>query len=514
MTDWLTQETWLAWGVGLLIGFPLLMILFGEMLYRAGDSKRSARSLLKNVQYLVLPSLVIYLLLTKVLEQGADTLGVRIAATVFWIGIIYLLVSAFNLFWLETSDEDSWQSRIPSLVLKIARLFFILFGVAFVMALIWGIDLGQMLAALGVGSIVLGLALQDTLGGLFAGITLISARQFKIGDWIKTGDVVGKVITVNWYSVTLKTFEEDLLVIPNSVLASGTFRNYSRPSRVHMERVIIQFWEEHPPNKVREALLEAARATPGVLNDPPPQVILREIADDAGAYEAMIYFSNYADIDKVRDAYLTHAWYAAKRHGIMFPYEDYQLYHFAGSELDVGSNDKIEIEHLAEKLLELEVLDLAEADLEKLSKQAKIFRYGSGENIIRAGESSESLFIVLTGMAQRFISDHQGQERNLGIAGPGQVFGLIPAIHHRPGMVSTYAKTDLQIARIPFDALEKLLQSDPRLAQKLEQDIETRLENIESLRQRGNLRKGRRTELHPGQDANRVVNLRELLKKK
>ena len=131
-----------------------------------------------------------------------------------------------------------------------------------------------MLAALGVGSIVLGLALQDTLGGLFAGITLISARQFQIGDWIKAGDVVGQVISINWHSVTLKSFEEDLLVIPNSVLASNIFYNFSRPDKIHMERVTIVFSDDHPPNMVRTALLEAALSTPGVLHNPPPQIHL------------------------------------------------------------------------------------------------------------------------------------------------------------------------------------------------------------------------------------------------
>ena len=189
-------------------------------------------------------------------------------------------------------DDDAWQSRVPNLILNIARLFFILLGIAFIISAIWNIDLGQMLAALGVGSIVLGLALQDTLGGLFAGITLISARQFQIGDWLKTNDVIGQVISINWHSVTLKTFEEDLLVIPNSVLASNTFYNYSRPDKIHMERVTTIFSDDHPPNMVREALMEAALSTPGVLHDPRPMIHLRDLKED-GAYEAMLYYDDY-----------------------------------------------------------------------------------------------------------------------------------------------------------------------------------------------------------------------------
>ena len=508
MFDWLTDEVWLAWGVGLLIGFPLLTILFGEMLHRieASRSEKESRSSLGSTLYIVLPSLVIYLLLIKVLELDHASIWVRIAATVFWISILYLCLAAFNYFWLDKSvDDSSWQSRIPSLVLNIARLFFVLFGVAFVMSIVWGIDLGKMLAALGVGSIVLGLALQDTLGGLFAGITLISARQFKIGDWIQTGDVTGKVITVNWYSTSLETFEKDLLVIPNSVLASDTFNNFSQPTPIHMERIVIQFWEEQPPNKVREALLEAAHNAPGVLDDPAPEVLLIEYGDDAGSYEAHIYFENYADIDQIRDAYLTHAWYAAKRHNIVFPYEDLQLYHFQGDELDMGSSGAIETDQLVDKLEELKVFNLSREELEVLSTGAILYRFGSREIILKAGQESDGLFVVLSGSTRKVVPGDNGIKYNAGIARVGETFGVISAIRDSDSLITVYAESDTEIAKISIEKLRAVLKSNPAFALELEKDIETRLENINAIRHKGEggIKKAE----------SKVVTLRGLLKK-
>ena len=488
MLDWLTDEVWLAWGVGLLIGFPLLTILFGEMLHRieSSDSDRESRSSLGSTLYFVLPSLVIYLLLIKVLELDHSSSWVRITATIFWISIIYLCLSAFNFFWLSKSvDDTSWQSRIPSLVLNIARLFFVLFGVAFVMSIVWGIDLGKMLAALGVGSIVLGLALQDTLGGLFAGITLISARQFKIGDWIKTGDVTGKVITVNWYSTSLQTFEMDLLVIPNSVLASDTFNNFSQPTPIHMERIVIQFWEEQPPNKVREALLEAAYAAPGILDDPAPEVLLIEYGDDAGSYEAHIYFEDYADIDQIRDAYLTHAWYAAKRHNIVFPYEDLQLYHFQGDELDIGSSEAIEPGQLVDKLEQLQAFNLSREELELLSTDAILYRFGRRETILKEGQESDGLFVVLSGVTRKVVPGNNGIKYNAGMAQAGEMFGAISAIRSSESLITVYAETDTEIAKISTEKLREVLKSNPVFAQEMEKDIETRLENLNAIRQKG-----------------------------
>ena len=509
MLEWLTNEAWLAWGVGLLIGFPLLTILFGEMLHRieSSDSELESRSSLGSTLYFVLPSLVVYLLLIKVLELDHSSLWVRITATVFWISIIYLCLSAFNFFWFgKPTGENSWQSRIPSLVLNIARLFFVLFGVAFVMSIVWGIDLGKMLAALGVGSIVLGLALQDTLGGLFAGITLISARQFKIGDWIKTGEVTGKVITVNWYSTSLETFEKDLLVIPNSVLARDTFNNFSQPTPIHMERIVIQFWEEQPPNKVREALLEAACATPGVLDDPAPEILLIEYGDDAGSYEAHIFFDDYARIDQVRDAYLTHAWYAAKRHNIVFPYEDLQLYHFQGDELDMGCSKVTEPEQLVDKLEELQVFDLTQQELEVLTTGAILERFGRRETILKAGEESGGLFVVLSGTVRKVVHAEKGIKYNAGTTQAGEVFGMISAIRDSDSLVTVYAETDTEIVKISIESLRKVLRSNPEFAQSIEKDIETRLENLNAILHKG---EGRLKKA-----ASKVVTLRGMLKEK
>ena len=514
--DFLTNETWLAWGVGLLIGFPLLTILFGEMLYRIerSDSNQDSGAYLGKLQYFVLPSLVIYLLMLKVLELDHLNLSVRVIATVFWISTLYLSLSIFNVF-LFSGDisEDDWRSRVPSLVLNIARMFFVLLGIAIILSTVWEIDLGQMLAALGVGSIVLGLALRDTLGGLFAGITLISTRQFKIGDWLKAGDVIGKVITVNWYSSSLETLEGDLLVIPNSVLASDPFRNFSQPTSVHMERIVIQFWEEQAPNTVKKALLEAAGATTGVLKDPAPRIQLIEFGDDAGAYEAQIYFDDYGMIDSIRDAYLTHVWYTAKRYNIVFPYEDLQLFHFDGADLNLGSDDSIELGQLVDKLEQMNVFDITHNELELLTTDAVLLRFGVGEEIMRIGNKNNGLYVVLSGEAHETVPDQQGKQQNMGSVLPGDVFGLISVLHHCKVMINVYAKSDLQVVKLTINSIEKVLKSNPQFAQDLEQDIEKQMENIDTLHQRG-VRDEQGNGMRTVEAADRVVNLRELIRRK
>ncbi|MEE9494663.1 MAG: mechanosensitive ion channel family protein [Gammaproteobacteria bacterium] len=508
MFDWLGNEAWLAWGVGLLIGFPLLMVLFGEMLYRLEDTKNSRHSIITNAQYFVFPSLTIYLLLSQVLELTHDHLIIKIVASIFWISILYLSISTFNILWSgKSSNENAWQSRIPNLILNIARLFFILLGIAFVISAIWGIDLGQMLAALGVGSIVLGLALQDTLGGLFAGITLISARQFQIGDWIKAGDVVGQVISINWHSVTLKSFEEDLLVIPNSVLASNIFYNFSRPDKIHMERVTIVFSDDHPPNMVRTALLEAALSTPGVLHNPPPQIHLRDLKEDS-TYEAILYYNDYAMIDDIVDRYLTRAWYATNRHGIIFPYEDYRVYHSRGSEFDLGSTNPINEEDIIHQLQTLKTFNLSDSELELITQQSRVHRYGKGEMVLAEGQECQGLYVVLEGQVIKSMSDAHGKKKNLGYANPGDLLGVISVIRKEENIAIAIANRDCQIAILDPVFMRRVLKDNPEFSQKMEQDIEIRLKTINAIREQNPLNPN-----SLGDDKEQDMTLKDLLRK-
>ncbi len=122
-----------------------------------------------------------------------------------------------------------------------------------------------------VGSLVFGLALQEPVGNFFNGIMLMIERPIGLGDWVKIGDNVGKVVESNWRSVHLRTRDNNLVVVPNSMLAKGMFINFTGSSPLHKESVKLHFSCDDAPNKVKLVLLEAARRTSGVVSDPPPK---------------------------------------------------------------------------------------------------------------------------------------------------------------------------------------------------------------------------------------------------
>src|SRR5262249_27036263 len=139
-------------------------------------------------------------------------------------------------------------------------------------------------------------------------------KPFTVGDWLRVGDTVGRVVEVNWRAVHLLVRDTEVQVIPNSVLAKGSFGNISRPTRQHAKTITLGFSYDDPPNKVKRVLRTTALRTPGVLEEPSPSVALLSYKDSAVRYALVFDVADYAQVAPVQDELLTRIWYAARRH--------------------------------------------------------------------------------------------------------------------------------------------------------------------------------------------------------
>ena len=117
---------------------------------------------------------------------------------------------------------------MPRLLRDLVRL--LLVAVArLVYSFVWGREIQGALAALGVTSIVVGLALQEPLGNLFSGLMLLMERPFEVGDAIEVGSVSGRVKEINWRSAHIDSNGGVIQIVPNSTLNKETISNFSRP---------------------------------------------------------------------------------------------------------------------------------------------------------------------------------------------------------------------------------------------------------------------------------------------
>lgn len=193
---------------------------------------------------------------------------------------------------------------------------------AFVLLRAWfpGLNLGPLLATSAITSLVLGLALQPILGNLFAGIVISLEKPFRIEDWIKVGEVEGRVVEITWRTTHVRTRDNDNLIVPNGKIAEDYVLNYYYPNQMHLARVHVGAHYSVPPYRVRRALLECVGGVEGALDKPSPDVYVKEFGASAIDYELRVWIMDVADAGRIKSELLSRIWESFKRHGITIPF--------------------------------------------------------------------------------------------------------------------------------------------------------------------------------------------------
>jgi small-conductance mechanosensitive channel len=476
MQDYFWQQDWFIWGVILIIGFPVLTLWLGEIIYRAKSKDKLLTATLQIVRNLIFPSLALFILLNKIIGLSEDTTPLRLVQTGLWLFTIHGSLTVINGLLFDGAKTGTWQANVPRLFRDLSRVFLILCGVAIVLSVVWGADLGGIIAALGVGSIVIGLALQDTLGNLFSGIALLFERPFTEGDWIEVDSITGKVIEINWRSVHLLTRNLEMLIIPNAVLAGATIRNYRRPQKIHVESIELGFSYDDPPNQVKRVIKETALGTKGVLDKPEPVIQTISYDDSSIGYRIRLFMADYDKVPQIRDEFMTRVWYAAERNNLNMPFPIRTLYHNPPTKTN---SDKVIQEHL-QYLYAFPVFSRVEANiLQDLAQVATARTFGEGEKAIALGNQTQGLYIIVEGTAVVTIKpDNALRELEVAQLVSGDFFGESALSGKNISPVNVTALSDLQVLILPIENLQLALEQSTRLRQEIGTVMETRRKAI------------------------------------
>ncbi|OYQ63345.1 small-conductance mechanosensitive channel [Pseudanabaena sp. SR411] len=457
------------WAIALIVGLALSVIILGEVIYRLQHRRRPLAATLQVVRNLVLPMLAFMLFIQYVLQRPANDEIVKSVQTLFWICVLHAALSLLNAVIFEQAKADTWRARVPKLLIDLFRLFLVLLGTAIVLATVWNADLAGLVTALGVSSIVIGLALQDTLGSVMSGIALLFERPFSVGDWLTVGEVTGQVIDINWRAVRLQTFEREMVIIPHKLIGNEIIRNFSRPIAIHAERIRHGFSYNDPPNLAKHVLLTTALETEGILKDPEPEIFTISYDDFAITYEVKFYISDYCDIESIRDRFMSRIWYAAQRNNLTIPFPIRTLYHFNGPTLQAQGTSKKFTESL-QSIPAFVPLQNPDAVADGIDLQ----HYGAGEKVIWQGVSNNSLYIVIAGQAIMTVSDRDHLEHELLTIKTGEFFGEMTLFSGEPSPISITAIADLEVMMLSASAVNQMIDRQPSFAREISQILETR----------------------------------------
>lgn len=450
---------WFYWAIGVAIGLPVSLIALTEwqqVLVRRRSAMAKPVSLVRNY---VLPLAALLLLLVKGTEVSAEATSVRVVATVFAFVVLVILLAGLNATLFQSAPEGSWRRRMPTIFVDVARFALIAVGLAIIFSYIWGANVGGLFTALGVSSIVLGLALQNSVGQIISGLLVLFEQPFQIGDWLNTPTARGRVVEVNWRATHIDT-GSGLQVIPNSVLAGASFTNLSRPAGSHKITITTTFATGDAPDEVCAMLNRMA----GMLPHRKPDVAPVSVAAGDTGFSTTVALRSPADDGAARSMFLRWVWYAARRDGL----------HLDGAADEYSTGERVE------KAMRLVAprLRLSLPDQQSLATYATLDRYGADEILQHTGDVPDAMMFVIHGRVRLTATAADGSIVVVGTLEDGAFLGQ-SALTRQPVLAGAYALEPVTVLTIAREHMEELVLRKPVLLQEIGRAIENRRANVE-----------------------------------
>ena len=319
----------------------------------------------------------------------------------------------------------------------------------------------KLLTTSAVGAVVVGFALQDTLGNAFAGLGIQSEKPFRVGHWIRVGEFEGRVAEVTWRATKLRTKSGNFVIVPNNIIAKDAITNYSEPAVPTRLEVEIGASYLATPADVKAAVLEAVRQVPRILREPPPDVLLHSFDGSAITYRARFWIADYEMDDEVRDEVRTAIFYAFGRRGIEIPWPIEVGYSREWPEPDAATKQQEREQVLARVDL---FARLTDAQRREIAAASSIRLYGSGETVVRQGEPGQSMFVVCSGAASVVL---EPDRREVAVIEKGGYFGEMSLLTGDARSASVTARGDTTVLELDADVFRALGAADPQAVEEI-----------------------------------------------
>ncbi|CAN5318266.1 mechanosensitive ion channel family protein [soil metagenome] len=454
MTEvWLQPWFWPA--VGVVIGLPIVLLVLTELqstLERRGS--RAARIVLLLRNY-VAPVGALLLLLSQSRYVNIDLTWTQVVGTVFGFLLILVLLNGLNFALFVTAKEGTWRSRIPSIFVDIVRIILILVSVGVLFSVVWSADIAGLFTALGVGSIVIGLSLQNAVGSVVSGLLLLFEQPFQLGDWLEFDGLRGRIVQVNWRAVHLKT-ARGIEIIPNATLAGGSFLNLSRKGSPFELDIYVKFSTDDPPQKVIDVCLAVAADLPAAVPGMPATITPGRKA----VYEVEIPINSPSDNSASIGLFYKRLWYAARRADLHLDKDLTDNYNTPANTLEA-------VRSVAPALY------LTQEDVAVVAPQARLERYGEGEVVQHPLVVPDGMRYIMSGSASIATPIEAGAEVRFATLNRHDVLGLT-ALTRQGVSARVTALTDLAVLFVPVEVLDGLVKTRPKLARDIGQEIDNR----------------------------------------
>ena len=333
-----------------------------------------------------------------------------------------------------------------------------------------GVDLRGIVATSAVLTAVIGFSLQDSLGNVFGGTVLQLERSIRVGDWIRTDDMEGRVASIRWRQTSIETRNGDTIVVPNGFLAKSKVTLLGRRFGGTAQRrqwVHFQVGLQHRPTRVIEIIETALRADPipFVADAPPIHCLVTDLKNGDGFYAVRFWLKDLTQTDLSESAVRTRIYAALGRAGLQLasPTQSILI-----TEEKVH-RERIQSQEMDQRLTLLQKVDLFRAlsdeELREIANNLINAPFVRGEAMTRQGAQANWLYLLSEGEGEVRVAN-EGMTQTVATLRAGDYFGEMGLMTGEPRSATVVALTPVKCYRLGREAFKPFFASGRKLPKK------------------------------------------------
>jgi small-conductance mechanosensitive channel len=387
------------------------------------------------------------------------------------------------IFWRKY-HVSSKKSQAPKLFKDILVIVVYLIAITVIIGYVFKKPLTGFWATSSITALIIGFALRNIILDLFSGIALQVEQPYSVADWIKVDQrfsndpVVGEVMDINWRSTYVRTEENMLVVIPNSLITTqAVITNYCKDGLATRYEVYFTLDYSVPVARATRVLMAGAleaNTTEGFVQEKEPQILVDKTNDLGVVYKVRYWIFPWQKLSPSRSRnvlqgkILEHLDSA----GLTLAYPKEDIYH---TTMPVR---QLETDNEEDRIKLLSRIDLfsflSKNEIEDLSRRLIRREIASGKDIVRIHENGESMFVLLEGLLDVNIMNDEGEFIKVAQVTPGSYFGEMSLLTGEKRSATVTSTTDSIIFEITRNSFNDILSIRNDIIEKISENIASR----------------------------------------
>ncbi len=397
---------------------------------------------------------------------------IGIINVLLWMCLVIAIVRFVNSLVFSTALRNTNNYELASLLRNVISI--IIYVVAFTAIFksqFPGTDLSTVFAGSTILGVVIGLALQDTLGNLFAGIAMQADQPFQIGDVINIqGKATGVVENISWRGMKIRTFQNKVVLVSNSVI-SKEFIEVAPKENLNARLTFFNTLYSASPTNTIQLIRDVVRQVENVSRKFRPIVRIRNLGDNGIDWEVKYWLEDYSKYNDTDALVRQRIWYAFQRENIHFAFPTRTLFIESQS---LEPNFTESVSEIFMRLSDVEIFaPLSDEETQKLAEKCEAKIFSPNEPIVRKGQEGKSMFVVHRGSVKIQIVENSFT-KTVATLHEGDIFGEMGLFTGEPRSATVVAAEETEVLEIKHTAVKPLFKRNPNLMEALSETIAER----------------------------------------